>query len=93
MDEKSMSEWLSIAIQAGGAIAVTAMFIWYLIKKAAQDDASRDKFLAHMAANQEAHLKHMEQRDAQSKEIALSGHAALHELSGKVSELREEIRR
>lgn len=88
-----MAEWLSFLIQAGGAVTVCGMFIWYLIQKQKADEESRKQFLDHMATAQEKHLEYMQARDAQSKEIAMSGHAALSEITEKVAQLRGEIQK
>ena len=75
-----MTEWVSIAIQAGGAVGVCGMFLWHLNKKEVRFFAAMDKQTAYLQA-----------RDAQSKEIALSGHSALGEVAKEVGKLRESL--
>lgn len=91
-------DWLNIAIQAGGAIAVCAMFLWFLTKKQQADDAARKEFLAHLREKDAAasdvlqkHLAYMRERDKQSKEIAKSGHETLSEVAKQVEALRAEL--
>lgn len=87
-------EWVSVAVQAGGAIAVCGMFLWFLKQKQIADDSARNEFLEHLSnkdkRGQEAADKQMEylrSRDAQSKDIAMSGHDALREISKEVAAL------
>jgi len=92
-------QWVSIAIQAGGAIAVCAMFLKFLQKKAVADDTKSAAFLEHLVAKdrlaQQATDKQMEylrERDQQSKDIAINGHDALREVSSHVNNLENQIR-
>jgi len=93
-------DWITVAIQAGGAMAVCAMFLFYLDKKQKSDEAARQNFLEHLARkdaicgeeiNQQ--MDYLKSRDQQSRELAESGFAALRELSEKIDTLRVEIRR
>ncbi len=91
-------DWLTVAIQAGGAIGTCGMFLWYLNKKHAADDKSRDKFLEHLEAKDEAsqkaidqQMQYLRERDVQSKEIAQSGHDALRQLTERVAELSVKV--
>ena len=91
--------WVSLAIQSAGAVAVCGMFLWYLNGKKGQDESARESFLSHLKEKDTMHaesvdrlMTYVQGRDAQSKEIAQSGHDALRELSTEVAGLREEIR-
>jgi len=97
-DVSVMSEWTTIAIQAGGAIAVCAMFLWFLQKKGEADDKARNEFLTHLAVKDKSqneaidkYLEYMRSRDVQSKEIAMNGHEALRQISMQVQQLRMEL--
>lgn len=74
-------DWITLVVNAGGAVATCAMFLWYLIRK--------DKSTSEAMNQQMAYLK---DRDQQSKEIAINGHDALKEISEKVTELALEIK-
>lgn len=87
-------EWVSVAVQAGGAIAVCGMFLWFLKQKQIADDKSRAEFLQHLsdkdASAQKAmdtQMQYLRDRDAQSKEIAQTGHKALTQISTEVLQL------
>lgn len=86
--EAPMTEWLTVAIQAGGAAGVCAMFLWFLsnMQKTASEKEAR---FFEQLDKQTAYLR---ERDKQSKEIAFSGHAALREISHELSELRDELK-
>lgn len=91
-------DWLIVAVQAGGAISVCGMFIWFLINKQKADKEERDAMMSHLQGRDEQasedrdkQMAYLQVRDVQSKEIALSGHAALHDVATEVSKLREEI--
>ncbi len=93
-----MTEWIGLAVQAGGAIAVCAMFLWFLKQKQTADDKARKEFLNHLAmkdksASEERKIDvdHMRERDSQSREIAMSGHNALREVATNLEKLRTEI--
>ena len=91
--------WVDLAMQAGGAMAVCAMFLWHLKGQAAHQESSRTAFMEHLARKDDEHTKamtqlmeYLKQRDAQSKEIAMNGHAALRENTEAIGMLREEMR-
>ena len=91
-------DWLIVAIQAGGAISVCGMFIWFLINKQKADREDRvamygvlDGRDRQASEDRDKQMEYLQVRDIQSKEIALSGHAALHDVATEVSKLREEI--
>ena len=93
-----MPDWTTVAIQAGGAIAVCAMFLWYLAKKQVADDAARAQFLEHLEAKDKAmndaidkQVEYLQKRDAQSKEIALSGYASLNGLTAEIAAMKQAI--
>ena len=77
------SQWLHLLIQAGGAVSVCAMFLWFLTQRQKHDE-ERDRRFFEQLDRQTAYLR---ERDAQSKEIALSGHAALQRVADEVREL------
>ena len=89
---------VSLLIQAGGAVAVCGMFLWFLRgqRKADQDrinaqqkaDQARDSKFFDQLDKQTSYLR---ERDAQSKEIALNGHAALREVGTQLQMLREQL--
>ena len=85
-------DWLAVAVQAGGAIAVCGMFLWFLKNKGEADDKARNEFLAHLQSKDELFQASLTERDKASKEIAKSGHDALRDVSQQVNELRAEIR-
>lgn len=67
-------------------------------EKQEADNEARQAFMEHLEAKdklaQEAsdkQLAYLQTRDAQSKEIALSGHAGLREVADQVRGLRDEI--
>jgi hypothetical protein len=74
-------DWITLVVNAGGAVATCAMFLWYLIRK--------DKSTSEAMNQQMSYLK---ERDSQSKEIALNGHDALKEIGEKVAALTLEIK-
>jgi len=95
-----MSDWISIAIQAGGAIGVCGMFLWFLNQKQIADDAARKEFLEHQSTQNKQFVDHLSQRDdqqlaylrdrdKQSREIAREGYTALREVGLEIKELRE----
>ena len=86
-------DWITLAVQAGGAIAVCGMFLFFLMKKQAADDLSRNEFLEHMSNTNKENLQYLRERDKQSREIAEGGYSALRELSDKISQLREDLAR
>lgn len=86
-----MNEWLSIAIQAGGAISVCAMFLWFLMQKQAADDKARAEFLSHLERKDAATTSYLRDRDTQSRELAKEGHAALKDVATDLASLRESI--
>lgn len=71
---------LQIILNSSGALAVTALFVWYMIR--------RDKEATRFNDQQ---MKYLQSRDAQSKEIAASGHAALERITDQLSKTREEV--
>lgn len=91
-------DWITVAIQAGGAIGVCGMFILFLLKKQVADDTARDNFLQHLESKDQAmstaidkQMSYLRERDAQSKEIAMSGHDALREITREVSVMRATL--
>ena len=91
-------EWINLAVQAGGAIAVCAMFLWYLTKKQGADDSARREFLDHLTQKDIAtgkaidqQIEYLRHRDEQSKDIADKGFASLNDLAREFSELRGAI--
>lgn len=95
-------DWLTVAIQAGGAIGVCGMFLWFLNRKQAADDAARDKFLEHQSTQNKQFVDHLSQRDEQqlaylrdrdkqSRDVAAEGYKALREVAGEIKELREDM--
>lgn len=95
-------DWITVAIQAGGAIGVCGMFLWFLNRKQIADDSARKEFLDHQAAqsNQfvdhlskrdEQQLSYLRDRDKQSREVAEQGYMALREVAGEIRELRENM--
>jgi len=94
------ANWVSIAIQAGGAIAVCAMFLWFLQKKSAEDKVKSAEFLTHLERKDDLHQKavdkqmsYLRDRDKQATELANAGHQGLREISVQVSGLREQLSR
>lgn len=94
-----LNDWTTVAIQAGGAIAVCGMFLWFLKQKQIADDKRDNEFLSHLmrkdeqaSADADRQMNYLKQRDAQSKEIAQTGHAALMEVANQVNELRLEMK-
>lgn len=76
-----MTEGLvQIILNSSGAVAVTALFVWYMVR--------RDKEMTRFNDQQ---MKYLQSRDAQSKEIAASGHAALERVTDQLSKTREEV--
>ena len=71
---------LQIVLNSSGALAVTALFVWYMIR--------RDK---ESAKYNDRQMEYLRSRDAQSKEIAASGHAALERVTDQLSKTREEV--
>ncbi len=93
-----IQDWAAVAIQAGGAALVCWMFLYFLTKKQVADEVMRREFLLHLKEKDDAallstdkHIAYLRERDAQSKEIALSGHRALSEVASHLTELREEV--
>lgn len=93
-----MHDWVTVAIQASGAIAVCAMFLKYLQVKQKADDEARIQFLTHLkekdaaaSADIDKQVEYLKSRDTQSKEIAQSGHAALNEVAVQLSAIKERI--
>jgi len=93
-------DWLVIAVQAGGAISVCGMFLWFLNRKQIADDTARKEFLEHQSAQNQSFVKHLSQRDdqqlaylrdrdKQSREVAREGYTALREVGLEIKELRE----
>lgn len=80
---------LNLLVQAGGAISVCGMFLWYLRRQREGDDERDDKFFAQL----DKATAYLRERDEQSKQIALSGHSALREVAEQVSMVREELSR
>lgn len=92
-------DWIPVAVQAGGAIAVCGMFLWYLKTIKTAEDQARETFLQHLVAKDEhqrevskEYMSYLKDRDGQSKEIALTGHAALREVTSAVNSLSESFR-
>ncbi len=91
-------EWTQLAIQAGGAIAVCGMFLFYLKSMKQEEQAARAAFMTHLKDKDEIHndlmsrqMEYLKSRDAQSKEIAQSGHAALNEIVKGFEQLKSKI--
>lgn len=95
-------DWLTVAIQAGGAMGVCGMFLWFLNKKQTADDAARKEFLEHQAEQNrqfvehlsrrdEQQLSYLRDRDKQSRDVAAEGYKALREVAGEIKELREDM--
>ena len=87
--------WLQLAIQSIGAVAVCALFIWFLVKQQKNDNESRTQFLLHLQQKDEAtseaidkNMSYLRERDAQSKEIAFSGHEKLADNTKELSEIK-----
>lgn len=83
----SEQNWLSLIIQAGGAVSVCGMFLWFLHHRQKHDE-ERDKRFFDQLDRQTAYLR---DRDAQSKEIAMSGHAALQRVADSVREMISKL--
>ena len=91
-------EWIQLAVQAGGALGVCGMFLWYLNAQKQAEDDERKAFMAHLERKDEMHnvaidkqIEYLKQRDEQSKSIAQTGHAALHTLATEITRLSEKI--
>lgn len=91
-------DWSSLLVQTVGAITVCGMFLWFLKQKQADDERSRNTFLEHLKEKDLGHQKaiaeqieYLKSRDAQSKEIANSGHQALREITVEIGKLREIV--
>lgn len=88
-----MPDWFGIAVQAGGAVAVCAMFLWHLERTKKADDKARKEFLEHLESKDVLAQDYLKERDALSRETAMNGHRALQEVASQVAMLREEIKR
>ena len=92
------TEWIGLLVQAGGAVSVTGMFIWFLLNKQKQDAVARREFLDHLSDKDtrtaeaiNIQMKYLRDRDSQSKEIAQTGHQSLTLLSQEVALLRQKL--
>lgn len=81
-------DWINLAIQASGAVGVCAMFIWYLQQTKKQDIDRESKFFEQL----DKQTSYLRDRDAQSKEIALNGHAALRDVAQELKALQSELK-
>ena len=59
------------------------MFLWYLSKRSKSDEEREGRFFEQL----DKQTKYLQGRDAQSKEIAMSGHDALRSLAREVEKL------
>lgn len=80
-------DWIGLAIQAGGAVGVCAMFLWFLQSQNKQSQEKDARFFEQLD-KQTAYLK---SRDEQSKVIALSGHEALRSVADQLGKLHEDL--
>jgi len=96
--EENLKDWISLAVQAGGAISVCAMFIYHLNQNRVAADVKDNKFLDHINSKDERsveqsdkHMAYLGVRDTQSIDIAKAGHAALDKVAQEVFLLRTKI--
>lgn len=81
-------DWLTVAIQAGGAVGVCGMFLWYLREK---DKQQKHLIETHQAQTTEQ-MSYLRERDKQSREVAKEGYEALHTLADEIRELRTDMK-
>jgi hypothetical protein len=86
-------EWVNVAVQAGGAIAVCGMFLWFLLQKQKADDEARKEFLAHLHLKDQATATYLRERDVLARDVAGKGYDALKDLAREFSELRGAIQK
>lgn len=91
-------DWVNVAIQAGGAMGVCGMFLWFLLKKQKADDEARKEFLEQLILKDKAtgaaidkQIEYLKHRDTQAREVAEGGHAALAALAKEFRELRKVL--
>jgi hypothetical protein len=82
---------LQLLMHTAGAITVTGVFVWYLTKRDKQQHESMAELVSRHERQNAASMEYLRSRDAQSKEIAASGHAALREVAEAVTEVSKEI--
>lgn len=86
-------DWINVAIQAGGAIGVCGMFLWYLKEKQKADDEGRKQFLDHLNTKDQSTATYLRERDVLAQDIADKGFTSLRDLAREFSELRGAIQK